>query len=79
MEAWNELERYAYQMRSTLRQPQVRDKVPKEQFTLAERVVNETMDWLQGDTNKGATHELIKQMHDAMVDICHPLLNLIYK
>ena len=75
--AKNSLESYCFNIKSTLDEPQVQQKVPESDKTKILDKVNETLRWL--DSNQMADTEEFSDKQKEVESICNPIITRLYQ
>ena len=76
VEARNGLEQYAYQIQSTLDDPQLKDKVSEEDKKTVEDATKETLEWL--NSNKEATKDEYEQKKKDLETKVNAVMSKLY-
>jgi L1 cell adhesion molecule like protein len=77
LESKNKLENYVYSIKSTLGDSKLSEKLESEDKELMENLVNETLQWLEGNTS--ATKEDYDEKYKEVETICGPKLSKLYQ
>lgn len=77
VEAKNNLEHYVYNLRNTIRDSQIREKASSEDKEKMEKVVKETIDWL--DMNQLAEVDEFVDKLKTLEEECNPIIAKIYE
>ncbi|CAA7409402.1 unnamed protein product [Spirodela intermedia] len=77
VEAKNSLENYAYNMRNTVRDEKMREKMPETEREKIEKEVEETMKWL--DSNQLAEVEEFEHKLKELEEVCNPIIARMYQ
>jgi len=77
IEAKNQLDQYIYQVKSTLDEPNIKDKVPADDRTKIEAACNETEQWLTAN-QKASTAEFERKLKD-LEALFNPIMTKIYQ
>jgi len=77
VQAKNGLESYAYQMKSTIEDEKVKDKISEEDKTAITTKCKETLDWL--DANAEATKEEFDSKQKELESVCTPIITKLYQ
>eukprot|EP00246_Nothoceros_aenigmaticus_P000453 TRINITY_DN1067_c0_g1_i1.p1 TRINITY_DN1067_c0_g1~~TRINITY_DN1067_c0_g1_i1.p1 ORF type:complete len:653 (-),score=178.27 TRINITY_DN1067_c0_g1_i1:57-2015(-) len=77
VEAKNGLENYAYNMRNTVRDEKFAGKLSPEDRARIEKVVNDTIEWL--DRNQLAEVEELEDKQKELENVCNPIIAKMYQ
>merc|ERR1712018_770546 len=72
----NSLESYCFQIKSTLDEPNLKDKIPESDKTKVLNRVNDTISWL--DRNQMAETDEFKDKQKELETICNPIIQKLY-
>jgi len=75
--AKNGLEGYAYQMKSTVEDDKMKDKISEEDKKTITEKCKETLDWL--DTNSEASKEELESKQKELESVCAPIITKLYQ
>lgn len=73
----NGLESYAYQMKSTIEDEKVKDKISEEDKTAITTKCKETLDWL--DANQEASKDEFDSKQKELESVCTPIITKLYQ
>merc|ERR1712232_382787 len=76
VEAKNKLENYAYQMRNTINEDKLKDKIEEDDKTTIENACKETISWL--DDHQDDEAEAYEEKEKELSGICTPILTKLY-
>jgi L1 cell adhesion molecule like protein len=77
IEAKNGLENYAYNMRNTLNDDKVKDKIDAADKENVEKAINDTISWL--DSNQTAEKEEYEHKQKELEGVCNPVMTKLYQ
>jgi len=77
IEAKNGLENYAYNMRNTLNDEKVKDKIDASEKETVEKAINDAISWL--DANQTAEKEEFEHKQKELEGICNPVVTKLYQ
>jgi len=77
IDAKNSLENYCFNMRNTMNDDAVKDKIPAEDKEKIEKAVKETLDWL--DRNQLAEKDEFEHKQKDIEGICNPIMMKMYQ
>jgi len=77
VEAKNGLENYAYNMRNTLNDEKVKDKIDASEKETVEKAINDAISWL--DANQTAEKEEFEHRQKELEGICNPVVTKLYQ
>jgi L1 cell adhesion molecule like protein len=77
VEAKNGLESYAYSLRNSLNDPQVKDKLPKSDAESLEKSIKETLAWVED--NQNAEVEELEEKKKKLEAIANPIMTKMYQ
>jgi len=76
IDAKNGLESYCFQIKSSLEEPNLKDKIPEADKTLVLNKVNETVSWLDG--NQTAETDEFKDKQKELESVVNPVMQKLY-
>merc|ERR1711991_643797 len=76
VEAKNGLENYAFQVRNSIRDEKLKDKIPEEDKEKLEKAIEETITWL--DANQLAEKEEFADKQKSLEEIVNPVMQKAY-
>jgi len=76
IQAKNGLESYAYNLRNTLNDPKVSDKIPGDDKEKLKKAIDETVEWL--DNNTTATKDEFESQQKELETVANPIINNMY-
>ncbi|KAJ3704762.1 hypothetical protein LUZ61_008467 [Rhynchospora tenuis] len=77
VEAKNSLENYAYNMRNTIRDEKIKNKMPDGDRQKIEKAVEETLQWL--DINQLAEVDEFEYKLKELEEVCNPIISRMYQ
>ena len=77
IQAKNSLESYAYNMKSTVEDEKVKDKISDEETTLITEKCKEVIDWLE--RNESAEKEALEAKQKEIEKVCSPIITKLYQ
>jgi L1 cell adhesion molecule like protein len=77
VEAKNGLENYAYNMRNTLNDDKVKDKIDASEKETVEKAISDCISWL--DSNQTAEKEEFEHRQKELEGICNPVVTKLYQ
>lgn len=77
VQAKNGLESYSYQMKTTIEDEKVKDKISEEDKTAITDKCKETLDWL--DANPEASKEEFESKQKELESVCTPIITKLYQ
>lgn len=78
IEAKNSLENYAYNIRNTIKDEKIKDKITEEERKEIEEKTNEIMAFLETDDNISSKEEYEKKENE-LKEIANPIISKIYQ
>jgi heat shock protein 1/8 len=76
IQAKNGLESYAYNLRNTMNDPKVGDKIPGDDKEKLKKAIDETVEWL--DNNTTATKDEFESQQKELESVANPIINSMY-
>jgi L1 cell adhesion molecule like protein len=76
IEAYNNLETYLYQVKSSVNEPKIQEKLNDNDKNILTNIIKETQDWLE--ENKSALKEEIDEKLNTIKTISEPILSSLY-
>jgi len=76
IQAKNGLESYAYNLRNTMNDPKVGDKIPGDDKEKLKKAIDETVEWL--DNNTTATKDEFESQQKDLESVANPIINSMY-
>ncbi|CAH3165397.1 unnamed protein product [Pocillopora meandrina] len=77
IQAKNSLESYAYNMKSTIEDDKVKDKISEDDKTVISDKCKEVIDWL--DQSDGASKEEFESKQKELEKVCNPIITKLYQ
>ena len=77
IQAKNSLESYAYNMKSTIEDDKVKDKISEDDKTVISNKCKEVIDWL--DQSDGASKEEFESKQKELEKVCNPIITKLYQ